>query len=221
MDWDCGIMEKTGSVINIVLMLLLPGVLTVSCRQTRYGDAFIVPQAAQINVLHAPWDSLSDGTSFRCFSDGDSFFFLFEVADSTLTYSEAFKGEADVEKEDRVEIFFSPTETMDVYYCAEIDPFGRVLDYSCKFYRDMDYGWNFSTMCLWGHLTEDGYIIAGKISRSELRKLGCDDVNGFWMGVFRADYRKDFTVNWFSAVETNDVSPDFHKPGALFFTKIR
>lgn len=203
-------------------LISVVGAAAVSCGGAAGGDgAFVVSRSASINGLHAPWDGLEDNTLFRCFSDGESFYFSYEVTDLTPTYAETFAGEDTVENEDRVEIFFSPKRSMDDYYCAEIDPLGRVLDYSGHYYRDIDYDWNFRTMRLWGQLTEDGYIVAGKVSKAELRELGCDLENGFWMGVFRADYRPDMSVNWYSAVSTDDISPDFHKPEVLFFTKIR
>ncbi len=198
------------------------GTAAVSCGDAAGSDVtFVVSPSASVDGLHAPWDGLEDDTLFRCFSDSDSFYFLYEVTDPTPTYAESFTGEATVENEDRVEIFFSPGQSMDDYYCAEIDPLGRVLDYSGHYYRNIDYSWNFRTMRLVGQLTENGYIVAGKVSKAELRELGCDLEGGFWMGVFRADYRQDLSVNWYSAVSTDDISPDFHKPDVLFFTKIR
>lgn len=203
-------------------LISVVGAAAVSCAGAATdGGAFVVSPAAAIDGLHAPWDGLEDNTLFRCFADGESFYFSYEVPDPTPTYAENFDGEATVENEDRVEIFFSPKRSMDDYYCAEIDPLGRVLDYSGHYYRDIDYGWNFRSMRLLGQLTENGYIVAGKVSKAELRELGCDLEGGFWMGVFRADYRPDMSVNWYSAVSTDDISPDFHKPEVLFFTKIR
>ena len=218
-------MKNSGaySTAAVLVPLVAAGfAAAVSCRHAVETDSvFTAGPSAVISGLHAPWDGLEDNTLFHCFSDADSFYFVYEVTDSTLTCTADFKGESDVENEDRVEIFFSPERSMDVYWCAEIDPLGRVLDYSSRYYRDMDYGWNFSTMKLLGHLTENGYIVAGKVSKSELRELGCDLEGGFWMGVFRADYRPDMTVDWYSAVSTDDVSPDFHKPDVMFFAKIK
>ena len=183
------------------------------------SNVFNVFPASGICGLHAPWDSLEDETLFHCFTSGEDFFFLSQVKDSTLTYLPEFKGESDVEVEDRVEIFFSPEQTMENYYCAEIDPLGRVLDYQGRFYRHLDYGWNFKTLKIRGWLTPQGYTVAGKVSVAELEGLGVDVEGGFYMGVFRADYRQDLSVNWYSAVSSDDPSPDFHKPDMLFATK--
>ncbi len=201
------------------LTLLGAAVILGSCARTP-DKVFAVSPASGIDGFYAPWDNLSDNTVFRCFSDTDNFYFFYEVTDSTITCVPEFSCESDVENEDRVEIFFSPTEDMEIYYCAEIDPLGRVLDYSSRYYRDMDYSWDFETLNLFGKLTETGYIVAGKISRAELRTLNVDLEGGFYMGVFRADYRPDLSVNWYSSVSTDDKSPDFHKPDVLFRAKL-
>ena len=56
--------------------------------------------------------------------------------------------------------------------------------------------------------------------KRELESMGVDVDGGFYMGVFRADYRKDLSVNWYSAVSSDDEYPDFHKPDMLFATKL-
>lgn len=170
-----------------------------------------------IHALYAPWDGLEDNTVFHCFRDGGTLYFFYEVEDESLTLTENFRGEADVEPEDRVEIFFSSTyDLTETYYCAEIDPLGRVMDYSCRYYAEMDYGWNFKTLESWGRITDNGYIVGGKIALRELSELGIDVRKTFYMGVFRADFRPDRSVNWYSYVKTGDKAPNFHKPGVLF-----
>ena len=201
------------SSISILMVLIC---LCTSCS----SNVFNVFPASGICGLHAPWDNLEDETLFHCFTSGGNFFFLYEVRDSTITYITDFKGESDVETEDRVEIFFSPEQSMEKYFCAEIDPLGRVLDYEGRYYRHLDYGWNFKTMSIAGQLTPQGYVVLGKVSVDELESLGVDVDGGFYMGVFRADYRKDLSVNWYSAVSSDDEYPDFHKPDMLFATKL-
>lgn len=203
---------------RIVIALLALSFLA-SCGN-RGSNVFIIGPASEINTLHAPWDGLDDNTIFRCFSDSEWFYFMYEVEDATITLKADYQDEKDVEPEDRVEIFFSPREEMDIYWCAEIDPAGRVLDYESKYYRIMDYGWDFSTLELASNIKENGYTLWGKISKDELRKLGVD-LSNFRMGVFRADFRPDGSVNWYSAVPTEDKSPDFHKPDLLFSASMR
>ena len=158
------------------------------------------------------------GDVLRLILSGAICLLLFVCAN--LFHKADYQGEKDVEPEDRVEIFFSPREEMDIYWCAEMDPAGRVLDYEAKYYRVMDYGWNFSTLELASNIKENGYTLWGKISKDELRALGVD-LSNFRMGVFRADFRPDGSVNWYSAVPTEDKSPDFHKPDLLFSASMR
>ena len=46
--------------------------------------------------------------------------------------------------------------------------------------------------------------------------MGMNLEKGFRMGVFRADFTPEGNVNWYSAVPSDDKSPDFHKPDMLF-----
>lgn len=171
-------------------------------------------------TFFAPWDNLSDHTVFQCFASLDTLFFRFSVEDTSITLANPFLGESSVEPEDRVEIFFSPGTDMADYKCAEIDPEGRVLDYQASYYRQMDYDWDFTTLKLDSRIHDKGYIVFGRIALDELEEYGNDVVRGFWMGVFRADYRPDGTVNWYSLKPTDDEQPDFHKSNVLFLAKI-
>ncbi len=206
---------KGSGVFFVVCMLSV----AAACRNEAGHDGFLIGRAGEIDGLHAPWDGLDDNTSFRCFADSSFFYFLYEVEDSTMTFSDDFPEERVVDTEDRVEIFFSPGPDMERYYCAEIDPLGRVMDYSCEYYARMDYGWDFTTLSAAGWLTSGGYAVAGRISLDELKSLGIDPHAGFHMGIFRADFHPDGTVNWYSHVETDDTAPDFHRPEMLFYTE--
>lgn len=213
MDKVCIIMK------NKLSLFVFAAILSVSCTGGSMSR-FAVERTAGIDGLHAPWDGLNDDTRFRCFADDGRFYFFYDVVDSTITISRDYKGERDVDFEDRVEIFFSAHNDMRRYYCAEIDPLARVMDYSAEFKARLDYSWNFKTLRAFGGLTETGYSVAGYVSLDELKQFGID-FNDFYMGIFRADFHSDGSVNWFSHVETDDESPYFHKPDMLFNAKIK
>ena len=197
------------------------GLLSVSaCRPTCQESAFVIGGTSGIDALHAPWDGLEDVTRFRCFADDERFYFYYEVADSTLTLIDPFEGERTIDYEDRVEIFFSKDSVMTNYYCAEIDPLGRRMDYASSYKHPLDYEWDFKTMRQAGQLTDEGYMVAGSVAVCELMEYGVDLNGGFYLGVFRADFHKDGSVNWYSAVSSDDEYPDFHKPDMLFATKL-
>lgn len=168
-----------------------------------------------IKPFFAPWDYLEDETAFRCFFSSQYFYFCFNVTDATIMMCHEFAHESDVEAEDRVEIFFSASKDMRKYYCMEIDPGGHVMDYSASYYRKFNYGWNFKSLETCSIRNEKGYVVAGRLSVSELLGLGIN-LEEFYMGVFRADFTTPDTVVWYSSVSTDDPKPDFHKPNVLF-----
>ncbi len=190
--------------------------IAVSCADRTGGTIMDIGQGFESHMLQAPWDGLQDDTRFCCHRAGEKFFFSYEVSDTTLTLTEPFTGERDVDPEDRVEFFFSSADDMsEGYYCAEIDPLGHVMDYHAKLVRDFDFSWNYETLEVSTMLTPWGYRVGGSIDVSELESLGLDLEEGFSFGVFRADFTRKDSVNWYSLVPTDDVSADFHKPDVL------
>ena len=166
-------------------------------------------------MFHAPWDGLDDETEFSCRCDGERLCFSYDVVDSTMTVFDEFPTERTVDDEDRVEIFFSCDSLMSSYWCAEIDPKARPMDYAVHFGQPFDYEWNFSTLQADARLTVRGYQVEGSVALSELRELGIR-TDDFYLGVFRADFHPDGSVNWYSLVSTDDKTPYFHKPNVLF-----
>ena len=207
--------NRSNLFLTFMLLLFAAG----ACNSPE--SAFEIGGASRIDALHAPWDGLEDVTTFRCHADQERFYFHYEVVDSTLTLLDPYEGERTVDWEDRVEIFFSQDADMTAYFCGEIDPMGRRMDYSSSYKCPLDYEWNFSTMRQAGQVTDQGYIVAGSVAISELAELGVDLKNGFYLGVFRADFHQDGSVNWYSAVKTDDESPYFHKPNVLFPARIK
>ena len=154
-----------------------------------------------------------DGTDFTWRIEGGRFRFAFEVRDETVYAVREFKTKRDIERCDRVEVFFCPTGDMKTAYrCAEIDPLGRVLDYACTFPRRFDYGWGFRTLECRAVRTSVGYSVEGSVSVGELRELGID-VSHFWLGAFRADFDgKEALVAWHSQLPPGPGEADFHRP---------
>ena len=199
--------------------LWIYAVLAVAC--TANPSPVEVGQGFESPALHAPWSGMDNDTRFCCHSTAERFFFQFEVCDSTLTRTEPFTNERDVDPEDRVEIFFAAAGKLDhPYYCAEIDAEGRIMDYKAEYYRQFDFDWDFATMETRAMLTPWGYRVAGSVSRSELESLGMDLEKGFWMGVFQGETSPGRDMLWYSLIPTDDASPDFHQPKVFFPCKM-
>ena len=88
------------------------------------------------------------------------FYFRFDVESTrALTYVHD-NNKMEVVDSDRVEIFFRRDEMLDPYYCLEMDPLGRVLDYKANFYRKFDYEWQWpgnNPLIIRSEYTESGY----------------------------------------------------------------
>ena len=144
------------------------------------------------------------------------------MEEKTFCFSEDFPSERVVDDEDRVELFFSPTADMsEPYYCIEIDPLGRPMDYKAFFYRDMDYGWTFPGVRISASVSDGTYSVEAAFAKADLSALGINLEKGFGLGAFRADFRTDGTVDWYSLRPTADARADFHKPDILIPCRVR
>lgn len=160
-----------------------------------------------------------DKTRFVCGMTEKDFVFRFEVQDEHVYAAKTFTSKRVVAGTDRVELFFCSTPSLEGdYYCAEIDPLGRVMDYKAKLYRKFDMSWAFRTMKTQATAIPGGYAVSGSVSRRELKDLGIDP-EGFGLGVFRGDFDMDGKlVAWCSAAPMPDFrKPDFHKSDVFFW----
>lgn len=160
-----------------------------------------------------------DQTKFHCGLTETDFVFRFEVQDEHVYAAKDFTSKRVVAGTDRVELFFSPTPALEgFYYCAEIDPLGRVMDYKARLYRKFDMTWAFKTMKTQARPIPGGYEVAGSVSLEELRELGIDPTN-FGLGVFRGDFDlQGKLVAWCSASPMPiPDKPDFHKADMFFW----
>lgn len=170
-----------------------------------------------------PWEKVeAPKTVFKAFHDGTTFYFSFVCVDPEVVVEKEAKGErATVDPEDRVELFFAPAPIdypeeykLPTYYAVEVDPVGRVHDYSMVYYRNIDSDWNMPGFKSAGKLTPDGYAVEGSIPLATLRELDLLKEDGFMQtGVYRAEfYRKgnDIDMHWISWIDPQTPVPDYH-----------
>lgn len=167
-----------------------------------------------------PWDRRPlPHTEFRALFDAEALYFAFSVDDDDVVLAEPFGGKADVVREDRVELFFAVDENLAEYYCLEIDPLGRVLDYRARHYREFDFSWSFPGLEVAGVQTAGGYDVEGRIPLASLASLGFPSpasgrpIN---LGIYRAEFRHgngpDPIEGWISWIDPETQEPDFHVP---------
>ena len=174
--------------------------------------------------FHFPWDTKEAPlTVFKGYHDGTDFYFCFEVHDENVVSEEEWKeDESTVDNEDRVELFLAggsidkpTTEGMPLYYGVEIDPQGRVHDYSIDYYRHFDGTWNLEGLDSAGVATDDGYIVEGKVPMASLQDLDLIHDNVMRAGVYRAEFSLpaedgELVQEWISWIDPKTEAPDYH-----------
>ena len=114
---------------------------------------------------------------------------------------------------------------MNPYYCLEMDPKGRVLDYEAHYYRDFNREWT------WPHdlniqvdINKKGYSLEGQIALKTLEDLGLLKKHTIEAGVYRGHCTKIIDdkghITWMTWVNPGTASPDFHVPSSFGVFKL-
>ena len=169
-------------------------------------------------ALSNPWGEHSPKTTLKLTADSRNLYFFFDVDDDEILLVPVFANKRDVEKEDRVELFFSKDKKMNDYYCFEIDAAGRTLTYRCSHYRIFDFCWEppagFHVVC---QIRPGGYSVGGCIPMDFLSGF-VQKGNKIYFGAYRAEFSKKDDQNietWQSWINPFTSEPDFHVPASL------
>jgi hypothetical protein len=166
-----------------------------------------------------PWNSgICPETSLSMLKDSKYLYFFFDVKDDDLVMEDGFSNERDVEKEDRVELFFSKDKEMNDYYCFEMDAKGRVLSYRCSYYRNFNFDWDVPAgFVVAGSIRSGGYSVEGAIPIGFLSDF-LHNGEFIYFGAYRAEFSKKEGViveNWLTWNNPLTAKPDFHVPSSL------
>lgn len=174
-----------------------------------------------IAFLHAPWEGeRRDKTTFSAFYNETSFIFRFRVEDSSIAVVDS-EAESDVALGDRVELFFAQDTSLNEYYCLEMSPNGRILDYRASFYRKFDDKWNLDGLQIHSSTNHSGYTVTGIVPIVFFQQLtNSTSIKGkkIKTGIFRAEKKtieqpEDFS--WYSWISPQSEHPDFHISSAF------
>ena len=179
-------------------------------------------QAEKLTDFAYPWDAGKPPiTSFSALHDESWFYCLFEVEDPNVIIHIEKNDKWEVVSSDRVEIFFRVNEKMNPYYCLEIDPKGRVLDYEASFHRKFNYPWSWPSaqLKIKASLVDGGYTVEFAISKESLKKLQILKDNQMEAGLYRANCTQlldaQSHMKWISWVKPISETPDFHIPSSF------
>ncbi|MEO5977773.1 MAG: carbohydrate-binding family 9-like protein [Chryseolinea sp.] len=179
-------------------------------------------RAAGLTSFSYPWDSGEPpSTMFKALHSKDWIFFQYAVKDDNIQILVNVNDKIEVIGSDRVEIFFRTDDKLAPYYCLEIDPLGRILDYKAKFHRQFDMTWSWPEGHLIAKAERDhcGYTVEVAISKESLINLGLLKKNKIEAGIFRANCTTTAGdtdhMKWISWLKPDSPTPDFHLPSAF------
>lgn len=168
-----------------------------------------------------PWQSeMPPKTIFKAYHDSNYLYFRFEAYGPKPLIFVENNNKLEVTKSERVELFFRSDEKMQPYYCLEMDPNERILDYKADYYREFDRSWEWpESLCINTNIEAERYTLEGKVSLSTLKQLGLLKDNKIEVGVFRghctALNEDKANIKWISWIDSKTKEPDFHVPSAF------
>ncbi|UWY26411.1 carbohydrate-binding family 9-like protein [Flavobacterium sp. TR2] len=180
-------------------------------------DSFFWEKANCLTDFVSPWSSDSVlKIEFRALWDQENFYFSFRVFDTDVYIDQKDDSVESICNSDRVELFFRSNDKLNPYYCLEIDPSTRLLDFYARPNKIFDYNWKWpeNHIQLKSATDEISFTVAGIISIASLENLNLIHDNAIEAGVYRAKFSKDENGNyeptWITWVNPNTPEPNFH-----------
>ncbi|MGO4770830.1 sugar-binding protein [Flavobacterium sp. W22_SRS_FK3] len=181
------------------------------------GDNPFWTKAEILTDFTSPWSDLEEEKmEFRSLWDTENIFFCYTVYDTNLHIDRKDDSVDSIGESDRVEIFFRTDETLNPYYCLEIDPTPRLMDFKASPAKKFDFDWNWPE----NHINvksctkKDCFVVEIAISIQSLTNFNLIKDNSIEAGIYRAKYKKQannlFEPTWISWVNPNTETPNFH-----------
>ena len=173
-----------------------------------------------------PWDADGPKTTFKIYCNDSHLHFQF-IAEgpAPLVYVKE-NHKLEVRHSERVELFFRSDVKMQPYYCLEMDPHGRVLDYRAEHYRQFDREWAWpNELGIKVEQKEGVYTLSGRLQLATLQQLdllkGGRIEMGFYRGHCTAIENDLGIIQWSTWVDPNTEEPDFHVGGSFGVVELR
>ncbi|WP_242202617.1 sugar-binding protein [Aestuariivivens insulae] len=184
---------------------------------TGKGDSPFWNKANVLSGFQSPWDSeVIKPIKFKAVHSTDYLFFCFRVEDANVHIDKTDDTKASINNSDRVELFFRQDKNLDPYYCLEIDPSPRVMDFKAQPNRQFDFNWNWpkDDIEVKSSFDDSGFTVEGAISKASLKALKLINNNSIEAGIYRAKYNLQhdgsYEPTWITWVNPNTEMPDFH-----------
>ena len=167
----------------------------------------------------SPWDNEKiEKIEFKALWDTKNIFFCFTVFDKVIHIDKTNNSLESVGNSDRVELFFRTSALLSPYYCLEIDPTPRIMDFMAYPNKNFNFDWNWpkNDLTVKSHINSNKFTVEIAISLPSLKKLNLIRDNKIEAGIFRAKYKEQensiFEPTWISWVNPETEGPNFHTP---------
>lgn len=181
------------------------------------GNNPLWDKAEIINDFISPWDASEQGKiELRALWDLDNIYFCYKVFDNNVHIVSKDDSIDSINDSDRIEIFFRRDETLNPYYCLEIDPTPRIMDFIAYPNKKFDFDWNWpeNDLIVKSVIKENYFVVEIAITIQSLEKFNLIKNNAIEAGLYRAKYKKQenkqFEPTWISWVNPNTATPNFH-----------
>ena len=181
------------------------------------GDDVLWNKAAILDNFVSPWNTdKKSEIIFKALWDRENLFFNFTVFDTEIHIEKKDDSVESIGNSDRVELFFRPDDSLNPYYCLEIDTCSRIMDFIAYPNSNFDFNWNWpqNDLAVKSSINADSFIVEGSISIKSLKRFNLINNNIIETGVFRAKYKKTqnktFEPTWITWVNPNTETPNFH-----------
>lgn len=189
---------------------------------TGKGTDLLWNEASILNHFVSPWQSEKQSEiEFKALWDGKKLFFCFTVFDTVIHIEKKNDSFDSINDSDRVELFFRPDDSLNPYYCLEIDTDARLMDFIAYPNKNFDFDWNWpkNDIAIKSYINKNNFTVEGEISIASLNRFHLIKDNKIETGIFRAKYyTKDnlnFEPTWITWVNPNTETPNFHTPSSF------
>ena len=193
-----------------------------SLRITNKDSKNLWDKATTLTAFLSPWSHQPIAlTSFQSLWDSKTLFFRFKVYDSDIYIDTKDNTKSNINNSDRVELFFRSNKSMNPYYCLEIDPSPRIMDFKAFPNKKFDFDWNWPSndLKVTSSIKNTQYTVEGEVSLQSLNKLGLIKKGQIEIGIFRAKYKKQdhggYEPTWITWIDPKTPFPNFHIASAF------
>ncbi len=189
---------------------------------TGKGEDILWDKAEILTDFVSPWvNEKQKRTEFKALWDKANLYCSFKVEDPEVYIDTADNTQNSINNSDRVELFFRTDGQLNPYYCLEIDPTPRLMDFKAKPNKDFDFNWNWpkNDILIKSDIQKEFFTVEIAISLASLTQFGLLKDGKIETGIYRAKYNEkedlSFEPTWISWVNPQTETPNFHLPSSF------